>query len=302
MSQITLDENKRKLLRKFYTFIKQQPLRASAATYSSLTSVNKLAGMRPSLRIGEKLLVQYQRNVHLAGTAPTNTANNPATATGQPAAPASANANTSAANAKPSPPDAAAASAPATAANTLAALQQRIASCTACKLHERRKHAVTRNHRPTLPIIIVSDIMNWSDQLQGRLFTTADGQLLLKIISALGLDANNVYITTAVKCSAVEELSNQLDALNVCLQYFHSEVKLIKPQLIIAFGENTYRLLSGKKAFSTSQGQLLPYENSQILYTEHPRELINDPTLKKTVWEHLKPLGDFIQKLKQTHA
>ncbi len=56
------------------------------------------------------------------------------------------------------------------------------------------------------------------------------------------------------------------------------------------------------KAFSASQGQLLPYENSQILYTEHPRELINDPTLKKTVWEHLKPLGDFIQKLKQTHA
>ncbi len=186
----------------------------------------------------------------------------------------------------------------ATKEQLLEQLHKKIYSCRQCPLAQRRKQATRLSALPQAKIFFLSDIVSFNDQLNTHYFSDAVGKVFLNILKALALDRNSIYISSCIKCASTTEISNKLDSMKVCLNHLHEEIDLLQPKLIIAFGEDSYRLLikenpensKEKKDFQEILGSMLSFRSVDIMFTHHPREMLYDPTLKKQTWEHLKPL------------
>ncbi len=184
--------------------------------------------------------------------------------------------------------------------NPLEEIQQNVYTCTKCFLAKSRKQAVTFPHSQKSPVMVFNDIPSFYDQIQGEYFKDEVGKLHLKILHSLGLDIKQTYFTSVIKCASSIELGNQLEKVMICQEHLKKEIDLVKPKLILAFGEDTYKFLFGKKDFLSIRGQKLTFQGVQIVFTYHPKDLIIDESLKKHCWDDLKPckkvIEDFLEK------
>lgn len=200
-------------------------------------------------------------------------------------------------------------------------LHEQVASCKNCFLGNLRKQFVqlpklndSTQTKPLYPIVVLIDIPSFYDQTQGKYFSDEAGALLKKIIASIDLKLENVYYSSAVKCSFSQEISNQLFNAIPCQEHLLKEIKIFSPELIIGFGKNTYDFLFKSHAeleknqhlqstsFQDQLGKTLDYHGVDIVFTYHPKDLLFDPNLKKTTWEHLKALKPIIAKVKSQGA
>ncbi|BBM88952.1 hypothetical protein COTS27_00639 [Spirochaetota bacterium] len=290
MSKIPLPLAHRTVLRKIYTYLNELP-RSYPVTKTSITN---LAGIRPSLKLGDNLLRHYKQLQQDHNSQKPNSQARSSTVL-PPQQQNKTSSRSTVVQQSPSSP--------------LTALHKKITTCTQCKLHQSRHNPPPLNRSYSLPIMLLLDIVNWNDQLHGKNFTTQDGELLLKILKALNLDPKEIYISTAIKCSSTTEISNQLDIIEVCLHYLAEELALVKPELIIAFGEDTYKLLTHRSDFKTlfstaphstphTNHNIHRYKGIDIVYTHHPKELVDEPVLKQQTWQQLQPLIPRIEAIK----
>lgn len=151
---------------------------------------------------------------------------------------------------------------------------------------------------PTEPrVAVVGESPGPPDIESGRPFMGPAGQMLERILGSIGLRRQDCYLTNTVKIvSTGDEMSP--DILNFFTPYLHRELAVVRPRLLIAFGNTPTRALLGtKKPISQVRGEFYDYRGMTVLPTFNPAYLLRDPSKKREVWEDMKKARAFLNSL-----
>ncbi len=172
---------------------------------------------------------------------------------------------------------------------TLAEMAAHISSCTNCELCQTRTHTVPGEGKSDAPdILFVGEWPGAEEDAQGRPFVGKPGQLLGKMIEAMGYSREEVFITTTVKCSP-KGRRLKCKELEPCLPYLQQQIKLIQPKTIVALGSGAVQVLLGKTiGLSRMRGNWQEVDGIKLMPTFDPSYLLRDPSKKKDAWTDLK--------------
>jgi uracil-DNA glycosylase family 4 len=141
---------------------------------------------------------------------------------------------------------------------------------------------------PGARVAVVGESPGAPDIDSGRPFMGPAGQMLNRILEAIGLKREDCYLTNTVKMiSSGDELTP--DVLSFFTPYLHRELRVVRPEVVIAFGNTPTRaLLKTKKPISKMRGEFQDYQGAKLMPTFNPAYLLRDPTKKREVWEDMK--------------
>jgi uracil-DNA glycosylase family 4 len=137
-------------------------------------------------------------------------------------------------------------------------------------------------------VAVVGESPGAPDIDSGRPFMGPAGQMLNRILEAIGLKREDCYLTNTVKMiSSGDEITP--DVLSFFTPYLHRELRVVRPEVVIAFGNTPTRaLLKTKKPISKMRGEFQDYQGAKLMPTFNPAYLLRDPTKKREVWEDMK--------------
>ena len=200
----------------------------------------------------------------------------------------------------PAPPRPAPGSAmvePRSAADRLAAIAAEIAVCTKCPLHRSRSKTVPGEGNPQPEIVFVGEGPGAEEDRQGRPFVGPAGALLTRMIVAMGLTREQVFIANVVKCRATETYAMIKDRpptpeeMRACLPYLRAQIAALRPRVIVTLGNAAIEGLLGLKGITRLRGQWQSFDGIPLMPTYHPSYLLRgggDETARYwEVWEDL---------------
>jgi DNA polymerase len=200
-----------------------------------------------------------------------------------------------AAKVRPKAPDAApAAATPATAARgrkeSLEEIRADLGECGRCKLSKTRTHIVFGEGNPKAEIMFVGEGPGEQEDLQGRPFVGRAGQLLDKIIEAMGLKRGDVYIANVVKCRPPGNRVPEPDEVAACEPYLFRQIETVAPKIVVALGGTALKALLHDEdvKITKARGHFLAWRGVKLMPTFHPSFLLRNPPAKKEVWEDMK--------------
>ena len=179
----------------------------------------------------------------------------------------------------------------AAAAPDLAAVAAAVRGCAACALAATRTKAVPGEGNPDGPeVMFVGEAPGADEDLQGRPFVGRAGQLLDKMIAAMGFARTDVFIANILKCRPPGNRTPTPDEMSVCIPFLKRQIALVKPKTIVALGATAWRGLSGDPGASISRvrGLWQTFEGIPVMPTFHPAYLLRCPSAKRTAWDDLK--------------
>ena len=190
-----------------------------------------------------------------------------------------------------------AARAPAVPSPTLEDVREELGDCRRCKLHSSRTNIVFGTGSPEARLVFVGEGPGRDEDLQGMPFVGLAGQLLTKIIQAIQLSREEVYIANIIKCRPPGNRNPEPDEIRACEPFLIKQLGVIRPKLICALGTFAAQtLLKTEEKISLLRGRFHRYQGIPIMPTYHPAYLLRNPHFKKDVWEDMKKIkGEYEQ-------
>ena len=176
-------------------------------------------------------------------------------------------------------------------ADVLAAIKIDIGpDCSRCKLHALgRRQIVFGVGNPEADLMFVGEAPGADEDVQGEPFVGRAGQLLTKIIEAIGLKREDVYIANVIKCRPPQNRNPEPDEVDTCEPFLFQQIAAIKPKVVVALGSFAARaLLRTQDPISRLRGRVYEYRGAKLIPTFHPAYLLRNPSSKKEVWEDMK--------------
>jgi DNA polymerase len=183
-------------------------------------------------------------------------------------------------------------------ADALLAVQHEIGpQCTRCKLHKLgRKQVVFGVGNPQAKLMFVGEAPGADEDQQGIPFVGRAGQLLTKIIEAIDLKRDDVYIANVIKCRPPQNRNPEQDEVDTCEPFLFKQIDIIKPKVIVALGTFAARaLLRTLDPISRLRGTVFEYRGAKLIPTFHPAYLLRNPASKREVWEDMKVVRQLLQ-------
>ena len=177
-----------------------------------------------------------------------------------------------------------------TPAEALATVRAEIGDCVRCKLHALgRRQIVFGVGNPDADLMFVGEAPGADEDIQGIPFVGRAGQLLTKIIEAINLSRNDVYIANVIKCRPPGNRNPEQDEVDTCEPFLFQQIDVIKPKVIVALGTFAARaLLRTLDPISRLRGRVYDYRGAKLIPTFHPAFLLRNPASKREVWEDMK--------------
>jgi DNA polymerase len=187
----------------------------------------------------------------------------------------------------------------------LALLKEIIDSCAECPLGCTRLNAVAGIGSESADLMFIGEGPGFDEDHIGEPFVGRAGQLLTKIIEAMGYTRESVYIANIVKCHPMinpknpEKRSNDRPPtpleIETCRHYLDEQIEIIKPKIIVTLGaSSTKGLLYSQESISKMRGVIKEYKGIKLMPTYHPAALLRNPNLKKFVWEDMKRVMQYL--------
>ena len=175
-------------------------------------------------------------------------------------------------------------------AEALAAVRADIGDCTRCKLHRLgRRQIVFGVGNPEADLMFVGEAPGADEDVQGIPFVGRAGQLLTKIIEAIDLKREDVYIANVIKCRPPGNRNPEQDEVETCEPFLFRQIEIIKPKVIVALGKfGAQTLLRTFEPISRLRGRVYDYRGAKLVPTFHPAYLLRNPSSKREVWEDMK--------------
>jgi uracil-DNA glycosylase len=182
-------------------------------------------------------------------------------------------------------------------AEALVAVRTEIGDCTRCKLHAMgRRQIVFGVGNPDADLMFVGEAPGGDEDIQGIPFVGRAGQLLTKIIEAIGLKREQVYIANVIKCRPPGNRNPEQDEVDTCEPFLFQQIDIIKPKVIVALGTFAARaLLRTLDPISRLRGRVYDYRGAKLIPTFHPAYLLRNPSSKREVWEDMKVVRRLLQ-------
>ncbi len=179
-------------------------------------------------------------------------------------------------------------------------LEGAVAGCTACPLCNRRRHTVLGEGDRSAKVMMIGEGPGQQEDETGRPFVGPAGQLLDKMLAAIGLAREQVYIANIVKCRPPGNREPTQEEAETCLGYLRAQVKLLRPKIIVCLGRTASRVVIRPDIRITRErGIWVEKKGTYILPTYHPSALLRDETnaKKREAWQDMKALRDKMKEL-----
>lgn len=185
----------------------------------------------------------------------------------------------------------------ATAAERLGAVRAELGDCTRCKLHGGRTHLVYGVGSPDADLMFVGEAPGRDEDQQGEPFVGRAGQLLTRIIEAIDLRREDVYIANVIKCRPPGNRNPEPDEVETCRPYLFAQIDAIGPRVIVALGSFAVKTLldDDSIAISRARGQVYACRGAHLIPTFHPAYLLRSPDRKRDVWEDMKRVRSLLR-------
>lgn len=172
---------------------------------------------------------------------------------------------------------------------TLEQLREEIGDCQRCQLCRDRTKIVFGTGNSAADLVFVGEAPGRDEDVQGEPFVGQAGQLLTKIISAMGLARKDVYICNVIKCRPPGNRDPLLPEIEMCEPFLLAQLDIIKPRVICALGSfASQTLLKSEVRISRLRGQFRDYNGIPLMPTYHPSYLLRNPHAKREVWDDIR--------------
>jgi uracil-DNA glycosylase len=181
----------------------------------------------------------------------------------------------------------------------LSAIRADLRDCSRCKLASGRKNIVFGSGNPHAELMFVGEAPGADEDEQGLPFVGRAGQLLTKIIEAIEMRREDVFICNILKCRPPGNRNPETDEIVSCEPFLFRQIASVKPKVICALGTfGAQTLLRTNEPISRLRGQLLDYRGIKFMATFHPAYLLRNPNEKRKVWEDVQIVRDYLRSLK----
>lgn len=175
--------------------------------------------------------------------------------------------------------------------STLADLRQVLGDCRRCNLCDGRSHIVFGQGNPEADLLFVGPYPGHDDDRAASPFTGPPGELFTRIVGAMKLDREKVYICHVVKCMPPAERTPELSEIETCLPFLTEQIDLIQPKVICTLGALTAQiLLNTNTPLAQLRGRFHDYRGIKLMPTLHPADLLENGDLKRLVWDDVKKI------------
>ncbi len=174
-------------------------------------------------------------------------------------------------------------------------LAQRVERCRRCALYQTRTHAVVSDGTPHARLVFVGEAPGREEDLQGKPFVGAAGQLLTKMIEAMGLKRGDVYICNVLKDRPPANRTPLPEEMEACFPFLEEQLAIVQPRVICTLGAVATKALLGPHiAITKVRGQVREYQGTPVIPTFHPAYLLRNPPAKKFAWADLKKVKQLL--------
>lgn len=171
----------------------------------------------------------------------------------------------------------------------LSVLQHSLAGCKKCRLCEQRNNIVFGVGNPHATLMFVGEAPGRDEDAKGEPFVGRAGKLLDKIIEAMNLKREEVYIGNVAKCRPPENRQPASDEMATCLPFLREQINIIQPKIIVTLGATAIQgLLATEEKISQLRGKWINWDGVWVMPTYHPAFLLRNPAMKKPVWEDMQ--------------
>ncbi len=176
-------------------------------------------------------------------------------------------------------------------ATRLNELRKRVLECKRCPLYKSRTNLVFGEGDPNADLMFIGEAPGQEEDLQGRPFVGRAGVLLSRIIKAMGLRREEVYIANILKDRPPNNRNPKEDEIKACIGYLLEQIEIIRPRVICALGSFAAKeLLKEERSISQIRGKFYNFKDIKLMPTYHPAYLLRNPQDKRLVWEDMKKI------------
>jgi uracil-DNA glycosylase family 4 len=179
--------------------------------------------------------------------------------------------------------------APTASDESLETIRAFIGDCQRCELSKGRKNIVFGQGNPKAALMFVGEAPGADEDEQGLAFIGRAGQLLTKIIEAIGLTRDDVFIANVIKCRPPQNRNPEPAEITACQPFLERQIEAIRPKVLVGLGKfGGQWLLKTAEPISRIRGRFGDYKGIKVMPTYHPAFLLRNPAAKKEVWEDMK--------------
>lgn len=178
---------------------------------------------------------------------------------------------------------------------TLEDIWNDVGECVRCPLHAGRTHIVHSEGNRKARLMFIGEAPGADEDAQARPFVGRAGQLLNKIIEAIGLKREDVMIGNVNRCRPPQNRTPTPAEAATCKPFLLREIAIIKPEVIVVLGNTAMKnLLESKEGITKLRGKFQDYQGIKVMPTFHPAYLLRDPSKKRETWEDMKTVRDYL--------
>ena len=177
-------------------------------------------------------------------------------------------------------------------------LMEEISVCEKCRLCETRTNVVLGEGDPHARLMFIGEGPGRDEDLQGRPFVGRSGELLTRMIRAIGIERDEVYICNVVKCRPPQNRNPEPDEAAACLNYLRAQVGLVRPQVVVLLGKVACRYaLQQEISVTREHGRWYERKGVWFMPTYHPSALLRNPALKRDSWDDFQKIRDKLREI-----
>jgi len=174
-------------------------------------------------------------------------------------------------------------------------LRTQAQECRECPLCKSRRNLVFGSGDPGARLMFVGEAPGLEEDIKGEPFVGKAGALLTKIIEAIGLKREDVYIANCLKCRPPKNRDPLPSEVIACREFLRQQVDIIRPKVICCLGKfSAQTLLMSEESISRLRGRFYDFEGTKLMPTFHPAYLLRNPSEKRHVWEDMKKIRDYL--------
>ena len=152
-----------------------------------------------------------------------------------------------------------------------------------------RRQVVFGVGNPDADLMFVGEAPGADEDIQGIPFVGRAGQLLTKMIQAIQLERDQVYIANVIKCRPPDNRNPEPDEIDTCQPFLFRQIAAVRPKVIVALGSFAAKtLLKTQDSISRLRGRVYDFQGAKLIPTFHPSYLLRSPQFKREAWEDLK--------------
>jgi len=176
--------------------------------------------------------------------------------------------------------------------SNLQEIRSELGNCQRCKLGRTRRTLVFGEGNPKASLVLIGEGPGYDEDVQGKPFVGRAGQLLTKILQAIAIQRDEVYITNIIKCRPPQNRNPEPDEIESCYPFLLRQIQAIRPRIICALGTFAAQtLLKTDEKITSLRGRAYTFSGIQIFPTYHPAYLLRNPEKKREVWEDMKKIA-----------